>query len=151
MGLEERDASELETGQRVSISGSEGQGRPNAFGLVFGCWLGQEFNEPFAASGRIEANGGQFVLGVGGFAGFGDLAGEVRRPFGSDEFFGNGTAFFDGGQVRREDAINVLGAHPEGVVALKQPVSRREAADDDDVGMHVRRDGGGDFGEHLAW
>ena len=93
MGLEERDASELETGQRVSISGSEGQGRPNAFGLVFGCWLDQEFNEPFAASGRIEANGGQFVLGVGGFAGFGDLAGEVRRPFGSDEFFGNGTAF----------------------------------------------------------
>ena len=65
-------------------------------------------------------------------------------------FFRNRPAFFDGRQVRREDTINVLGANAKGIIALKQPVSRREATDDDDVRMHVGRDGGSDFGEYFV-
>jgi hypothetical protein len=53
-------------------------------------------------------------------------------------------------EMRRKDAVDVLGPDPERLVtALEQPIARREASDDDDVRMNLRRNGGGHLCEDL--
>jgi hypothetical protein len=51
--------------------------------------------------------------------------------------------------VRGKDAVDVLGANAKCVIAVKEPVGGGETADDDDVLMNFRGNGGGDLGQRL--
>jgi hypothetical protein len=133
------------------MTGGKRQASPHEIGLVFRGRFGEQFDEPCTTARRIKANGGKFFFRVAGLAWLHDLAPEMGFPVGRDKSFRNRPSLFHGREMRRQNAINILGTHAEGFIATKQPIARCQTADDDHVRMDVSRNRGGYFGQHFPW
>ena len=136
--------------KRVVVARREWKRGPFALRLIFRRWFGQEFDEPFAAAGRIEANSGELIGGGVSSSGFAEFAFAVGRPSGGDQFFGHFFSFLHRGDVGRENTIDVFGANGADVIAAKEPVTGGQTANDNNIGMHFLRNGGGDCHQDVA-
>src|SRR3954466_4510227 len=99
------------------ISRFQRQPRPGPARLVFRCCLGQQLEKPFRRIWRKKPDGGQLTVRSVAAAGFSIFALTSWTPAAGQEFLGYRPALLDGGEMRRQHAIDVFGAHAERLVS----------------------------------
>src|SRR6267142_1638095 len=90
---------------------------------------------------REEPHGRKFAVGSVPGAGSSIFALASRDPAAGQKFLSHGPALLDRSEMWRQDAINIFGAHAEGLLTSKEPIGGCQTADDDDVRMQFRWDG----------